>query len=43
VGVEVGVEVGAVVGEVVPACSVVKAKVPDTGCPSAEVTRHSTV
>jgi hypothetical protein len=31
------------VGETGPACLVVNAKVPETGWPSAEVTRHSTV
>ena len=34
---------GVVVGEDAVPCWVVNAKVPETGCPSAEVTRHSTV
>ena len=34
---------GVAVGEAAPPCWVVNAKVPETGCPSAEVTRHSTV
>ncbi len=48
-GVVVGVVEGAVVvagvavGEAALPCWVVNAKVPETGCPSAEVTRHSTV
>ena len=34
---------GVAVGEAALPCWVVNAKVPETGCPSAEVTRHSTV
>ena len=34
---------GDAVGEAALPCWVVNAKVPETGCPSAEVTRHSTV
>jgi hypothetical protein len=37
------VVLGVVVGEAAVPCWVVNAKVPETGCPSAEVTRHSTV